>query len=137
MMARRHSAYYSDATEKLLGAYGDQLSRSALLARIVARYAEVSRRALPPLAPAEWELLVAALKERPQESTDAVAALWASIEDAVRTQDLDKNGKVDVPALLRHLRGMDYPTLLAVVDFSERYWAAQAAGEKLPWPRGR
>lgn len=133
-MPERQTLYYSDETVKLVRAYGEAVSRSALLARMLDRYAEVCRRAMPSLAAPEWELVAQALKERPQESASLIAVVWASIEDTVRRQELDKKGKVDLAGLLERLKAMEYAQLLAVVDFCERYWAAKAAGEKLPWP---
>lgn len=52
----------------------------------------------------------------------SIQLVWASIDDAIKEDQLDQKWGVDGPAVVQQLRDMTYIQKLAVVDAIERAW---------------
>lgn len=60
----------------------------------------------------------------------SISYIWHEVEDGIRLDELDKKWKIDGPALIKKIKGLDYASCCALVDAAERFWAAVTAGEK-------
>lgn len=125
-MARNVSIWMSDALESAIKErtmQADEGNRSALIAKIVARYDEVVRRSIPILLEKEWMLCADALNGV-WLSDEPRHVLWIDVEiaDAIKLNRYDTKWKVDGAALMKKISALDYAARLAVVDVVERLW---------------
>ena len=120
--------YLTPGAEDALGARatGERV-RSAVVSRMMERYAEVCRRALPELTDAEWDLLRDSLNGWLPEPAASVGWLAMGVRDSIALDGLADKWGVDGPALLSRLEALDYAGCLAVLDAVERWWASAAA----------
>lgn len=125
-MARNISIWMSDALESALKertTHDDEGSRSALIAKLVARYDEAARRSVPKLLEKEWMLCADALNGVGL-SNEPRHVLWIDIEiaDAIKVNRYDTKWKVNGAALMKKISALDYAARLALVDVIERLW---------------
>lgn len=117
--------YLSPGAEEALGArsrggVGSQGDRSAVVSRMLERYAEVCGRSLPDLSEDEWSLIYAACQGWFVDTPQAVRYLPMEVADYA--EDTDDGEGMDVHDLVAKLEALDYAGRLAVVDAAERYW---------------
>lgn len=116
--------YLTPGAEDALGARATgERDRSAVACRMMERYAEVCRRALPELTDAEWDLLRDSLNGWLPEPAASVGWLAMGVRDSIELDGLADKWGVDGPALLSRLEALDYAGCLAVLDAVERWWA--------------
>jgi hypothetical protein len=124
-MPARH-LYLSPGAEEALGARATgERDRSAVVSRMMERYAEVCRRALPEFSGPEWDLLRDSLNGWAPEPAASVGWLAMGVRDSIGLDHLDDKWGVDGPALLARLEALDYAGCCAALDAVERWWAVQ------------
>lgn len=103
----------------------------AIAARDLARYYAILAHELArlPLSEAEASLIVDALNGTLIEPHTA-GLIWASVDDAIRGDGLDRKWAVDGPALVSKLRDLPLAASLALADAVERFWAQAGEGEQ-------
>lgn len=91
--------------------------------RDLARYYKLLDQVLPSLdlAREEASLICDALNGTYLDE-HTYHLLWASIEDAVTMDHLDKKWGVDGPALVNKIREYSPPQTMALLDATERFW---------------
>ena len=77
---------------------------------------------LPPFSVAELGLL-ADVTNGLRVEPHTVQLLWASVDDGVRLEGLDKKWGLDGAALVARLRGLSYAQAAALLDALKRWWA--------------
>ncbi len=100
-------------------------SISSTINTIADRYQETVRRSMPRFSLGEWCLIFDSLNgyfARP--ASTAVGGIAINVSDGVELDRLDEKWDVDGRALVEKLRSMSWPQLLAILDASERWWAA-------------
>lgn len=120
-MAETISFYIRDPLINELRTRGE--NRSAVINRDLDRLYTLYKRALRevPLTVAEAWLIVDTLNGTIMDANSA-RMLWASVEDAVKLDGLDKKWDVDGQALIEKLRKLNDIQALALVDAAERFW---------------
>lgn len=127
-MGRKTSIYVDSAGDSILAARDGAVSlvkrygrRSLLFRELIRRYDEICRDP-PDLAEADWSILVAAGRTWDGRTDINAGARWAHLVDAVNGND----------ALARKLRALGLAHQIAIIDYIERYWAANARRDPLP-----
>ena len=127
-VGRKTSIYVDSAGDSILAARDGAVSlvkrygrRSLLFRELIRRYDEICRDP-PDLADAEWSVLVAAGKAWDGQTDINAGARWAHLLGAVRGND----------RLAGKLRELGLAHQIAIVDYIERYWAANARRDPLP-----
>lgn len=97
--------------------------RSTIINRDLERLYAMYRRSLiqTNLAVDEACLIVDALNGNLMDA-NAARLLWASIEDAVKLDGLDKKWSVNGPELIQKLQRLNELQCMAIVDAAERFW---------------
>lgn len=108
--------YLSPAAETALAPRAGA-NRSAATSRMLERYEEACRRALPDLIDEEWQIIYAATNGWLIDSASSVRYLPMEVEDYLQGCDIHSSD------LVAKLQALDYCGLMAVVDAAERYWA--------------
>ncbi|MCB0067038.1 MAG: hypothetical protein KDD77_07805 [Caldilineaceae bacterium] len=98
-------------------------SRGNVASRDLARYYALLDAELPALSDAEQMALHDALNSTRLDAQSA-RMLWAIMDDAIRLDGLADKWEIDGWGLVNRLREMTPAQCLALVDASERYWAA-------------
>ena len=109
-----------EATEAL--AQRASSNRSAAVSRMIERYDELCRRALPELSEAEWNLVYDACNGWLVDMARSVAYLPHEVEDHIKLNGADAKWGVDGEVLMAKLAALDYAGCVAVVDAAERFW---------------
>ena len=127
-MGRKTSIYVDSAGDSILAARDGAVSqvrrygrRSLLFRELIRRYDEICRDP-PDLAEAEWSTLIAAGKTWEGQTDINASARWAHLLGALNGND----------ALARRLRDFGLAHQIAIVDYVERYWAANARRDTIP-----
>jgi hypothetical protein len=127
-VGRKTSIYVDSAGDSILAARDGEVSlvkrygrRSLLFRELIRRYDEICRHP-PDLAEADWSILVAAGRTWNERTDINAGARWAHLVDAVNGND----------GLARRLRALGLAHQIAIVDYIERYWAANARRDPLP-----
>lgn len=111
--------YLSPAAETALAPRAGA-NRSAAASRMLERYEEACRRALPDLDEEEWQIIYGATNGWLIDSAASVRYLPMEVEDYLQDRDVHSS----FPDLVAKLQALDYCGLMAVVDAAERYWAS-------------
>lgn len=102
------------------------------LGALIERYAQIVERHRPELTYDEWNILIATTQSGlgyvPGHERHAGMLLFARVLEYLK---LDASEAGDNP-LTRKIPDWGYAGTVAVLDFCERYWAAQARGEEPP-----
>ena len=129
-VGRKTSIYVDSAGDSILAARDGAVSmvkrygrRSLLFRELIRRYDEICRDP-PDLAEADWSILVAAGRTWDQQTDINAGARWAHLVAAVNGTGND--------GLAERLRGLGLAHQIAIVDYIERYWAANARRDPLP-----
>lgn len=109
MPARNISLYLdAEAEERIESRQRSDRDRSATVARMIERYAELCQRDRPNLTEAEWNLV-----------RDALRGTWFEPWSIAHVDD-------ELPEPVRSKLGrLTYGQALAIVDDAERFWASK------------
>lgn len=128
-MAETISFYIRETVAEELYTRGG--NRSAVINRDLERLYTIYKRALKevPLSASEACLIVDTLNGSLMDAYSA-RMLWASIEDAINLDGMDKKWEVDGKALVEKLRALNDLQAMALVDAAERFWQECPQGDK-------
>jgi hypothetical protein len=125
---------------RAMGATPGNSSRSDAIKVIIARYHQVCTEAAPKLTKEAWQLCAEALTaDILRTSHDAswsagVRFVWASIDDEIRKNRLDKKFKLDGAALVEQVRSFTQAELLGFIDVLERSSISRSRGQAVVFP---
>ena len=127
-MARTIGVYLYPETSDGINKRGD--NRSQTINRDLERLYYMYDRSIreTPLEVGEACLLVDCLNGSPTDPRSA-GLLWASVEDSIALEGLDKKWGVDGQKLVGKIKNMNILQQMALVDAAERFWAKSEAWE--------
>lgn len=112
------SIFLPESTQAKLG---NPENVSARIAEIIERYNELVRRSKPTLSRAEWQGLFECANKLALPTTgDVTRYLWLEVSDS--KPELAQQIGFDKAGLVRKIKTMSYPELLAAVELLQRYW---------------
>lgn len=126
-MSQKTSLMITEDLKKEITSRGEQ---SYVIRRDLERLYALYRRSLARISLTKNEaLLIADALNGALFDNTTVFYFWASIEDAIKLEGLDKKWQVDGKKLVDKLRSLSDAETLALVDAVERFWQASTRGE--------
>lgn len=114
-----------------LDARGD--NRSEQIRTDLSRYyrllAEARARLRELLTPAELSAIIDIQNGHWYHERLEAIEIWANVEDGCRLDGLAEKWKIDGPALVEKLRGLDLLSVHALTDATQRFWHAVGEGD--------
>jgi hypothetical protein len=127
---KKRSVYEGPAMKRLLQERPAETagfrSVSAQIDAVIDRYLEIVRRAMPVFSPEEWAVVFEGLRDaKTSESAGSIAGhVVVGVPDIAEVHGLDKIYGIDLRALERKLRALNFAQTVAIADAAERFWSS-------------